>query len=371
MNLKVNDRKINWNSADSHYFFNPRHPKAQDLKRLAKSLPDFKGHIFLFSSSMNKICLLSKEAFLCSAQAVNQNLQTSGKDRWLISLPLFHVAGLSILARSFSGGFFHKKGLSQWQTESFRKELKENKISLCSLVPSQIHDLVYKNVKAPKTLRAVIVGGDHLNPSLYKKARNLNWPILPSYGLTETCSQVACADLKSLNKKTFPKMNLLNHVQIKALKSKVKVKSKGLLTAYFDIQKKTLQDPKDSKGWLELPDEVLLKNNSLLIQGRKDEVVKILGEKVNIQKLSFLLESLSSEKGKEFHLVAVPELRQGFDLALVTNCFDFLKVLSLTKKFNTKVSSFEKIKNIYFVNQIKKNHLFKVRPKELMREIGL
>ena len=299
MTLKINDAKINWANSDSHYFFNPKHPEAQKWKELSKQLPSFPGHIYLFTSGGGKICLLSKEAFLSSARAVNENLQSQTRDRWLIALPLFHVAGLSILARSFCGACSFFKSSAVWNAKLFQKKLREKKISLCSLVPAQIYDLVQQNLKAPKTLRAVIVGGDSLSPFLYRKARKLGWPLLISYGLTETTSQIACSDLSSLNKKPFPKMNLLNHVKIKQLQTKTKLKSKSLLTAYFDIQTKRHHDPKDSKGWLDLPDKVSLKKDSLIVKGRKDEDIKISGERVDLQKLSFLLDELSKKSSRK------------------------------------------------------------------------
>lgn len=370
MKLHINDTKIDWTSSDSHYLFNPRHPSAQKLKELGKQLPFLKGHIYLLTSNFGKICLLSKQAFLSSAKAVNKNLQIQTKDNWLISLPLFHVAGLAILARSFCENFSYTQGSGSWHVESFQKKLKDKKISICSLVPAQIYDLVKQNLTAPKTLRLALVGGSALSPFLYKKARKLSWPILPSYGLTEACSQVACADLNSLNKKSFPKMRILNHIKTKKVKANIKIKSKSLLTAYFNIKQKKLSDPKDSQGWLDLPDEIFLKKRFIFINGRKDEEIKILGERVSLKELSFLLEELSQNILGDFLLVALPDSRQGFKLNLVTNCFDFSKISLLVKKFNEKILPFEKIQNIYFVPEIKRSQLFKIRQKQIRKQLG-
>lgn len=371
MSLRINDIKIDWSSSDSHYFFNPRHPQSQKLKRLAKTLPFFKGHIYLLTSGEEKICLLSKEAFLHSAQAVNKNLQTQKKDRWLISLPLFHVGGLSILARAFVGKFFHEQGFSLWKARLFQQELKNKKISLSSLVPTQLYDLIRHKLKAPPSLRALIIGGEALSPFLYKKAKSLNWPVLISYGLTEACSQVTCSPLSSLSKKKFPDMNVLDHIQIKSLRSKIKIKSESLLTACFDIQNKTLYDPKDSKGWLELPDKAILKKRVITIIGRRGEEIKILGERVNLQKLFFLLKELSQNFSEEYHLAALPDARQGFKLNLITSCFDFSKASSVVKNFNKKVLPFERIENIYFVPKINKSQLFKIQQKQIRKQLGL
>ena len=370
MSLKINDSRIDWTSSDSHYFFNPSHPEAQKLKELASQLPFLKEHIYLFTSSYGKICLLSKAAFLHSAKIVNKNLQVQSKDKWLISLPLFHIAGLSILSRSFCGGFTYEQSSSLWSAKNFKKELEEKKINLCSLVPAQIYDLVKQNLKAPKSLRAVLVGGDALSPLLYKKARKLSWPILISYGLTEACSQVACSDFHSLSKPFFPKMKILDHIEIKTTETNFKIKSKSLLTAYFDSKEKKFYDPKDSKGWLKLQDEIFFESPFISIKGRIEEEVKILGERVSLKELSFLLENLSQKFLEDYQLIAMPDKRQGFKLVLLTDSFDFSKSLCLSDQFNAKVLPFEKIQSIYCVSKIKKSELLKVRQKEIITQLG-
>ena len=223
MKLLINNNRVDWENSKSHYFFNPRHPQSCDLKKLAKKLPFFKSHIYLFSSNFGKLCLISKEAFLESAQAVNQHLQVEKKDIWLICLPLFHVSGLSILARSFCSAFLAVRSSGSWKAQNFKKELKKNKASLCSLVPAQLYDLVYHEIKSPKSLRALVIGGDALSPFLYKKARKLGWPVLISYGLTETSSQIACSSLYSLSRLSFPKMEILSHVLVKIILLALKV----------------------------------------------------------------------------------------------------------------------------------------------------
>ena len=44
---------------------------------------------------------------------------------------------------------------------------------------------------APVDLRAVVVGGGRLEETAGRAARELGWPVLASYGLTEAGSQVA------------------------------------------------------------------------------------------------------------------------------------------------------------------------------------
>ena len=402
MRLRINDPSIDWLSRDSHYFFNPLAPGAAGLQALAKRLPFLPGHIYLFSSGGQKICLLSKEAFLASAKSVNQFLSCHPKDCWALSLPLFHTGGLSILARSFSGGFAFKEtgkkpggqGGFSWDPSKWRAEAEAHGATLASLVPAQVYDLIQKSLPPPKKLRAAVVGGEALPPALYRRACCLGWPLLPSYGLTEAASQAATAKLSSLSagrdakqalqpKNCLPRLKILPHIQIRAEKSALKIKSPSLLTGVFDPKTEEFKDPKDSEGWLALDDLGAKLGEFLEIKGRKDEMIKILGELVDLRELSRLLDKIAEEVfaadspagaeapgGAEFHLAAVPHRRKGFELNLLTSSFDQRRIAALTEKFNRQALPAARIQKTYCAPRIKKSSLFKARQQILRRQIG-
>ena len=112
------------------------------------------------TSSLNqnsyKLIGLSHDAFLASAQAVNDHLAVTTADVWLNILPLFHVGGLRILYRSYSSNIAchnlwapHYK----WNPHAFTDALKTTNSTLTSLVPTQVYDLVSANLSAPSPLR--------------------------------------------------------------------------------------------------------------------------------------------------------------------------------------------------------------------------
>jgi o-succinylbenzoate---CoA ligase len=173
---------IDWLSTDSHVLLNPRMPE-EERRRLESLVVDLPGHVWLATSGTTgalKLTALSKRALLASAAAVNRHLQSDDRDVWLCVLPTFHVGGLGIYARAFLSGA--RVVTSGWED-----------VTLASLVPAQVTDLVRDRVEAPPSLRAVVVGGGALSEELYAAARALGWPLLPSYGMTECCSQVATA----------------------------------------------------------------------------------------------------------------------------------------------------------------------------------
>ena len=133
----------------------------------------------------------TRETLLASAGSVNRFLQITAEDIWVCALPIFHVGGMGIYARGYLSQSAVIPFETKWCPTKFTEHLAANQATLTSLVPTQVHDLVAGKLTAPPSLRAVIVGGGSLDLSLKAQARNLGWPVLASYGLTEAASQVA------------------------------------------------------------------------------------------------------------------------------------------------------------------------------------
>jgi len=130
-----------------------------------------------------------------SAAASRAHLGVRADDRWLVALPLHHVGGLSIVMRSVLDGtplVLHER----FDVAAVWQAIDDERITLLSIVPTMLYRLLEHAGVARRgaALRAVLVGGAALTPALAARARAVGLPILPTYGLTETASQVAtCA----------------------------------------------------------------------------------------------------------------------------------------------------------------------------------
>jgi o-succinylbenzoate---CoA ligase len=123
--------------------------------------------------------------FHASALANAANLGVEPDDRWLCCMPLFHVGGLSILTRSAinqTEAVIH----DGFATDKVKAALADERITLISLVPTQLSRLLDAGVTAPH-LRAALVGGGPIPNGLLERAP---FRVIPTYGMTETCSQV-------------------------------------------------------------------------------------------------------------------------------------------------------------------------------------
>jgi len=335
--------EVDFQSNQSYDLKNPRLPKETLLPDV-----DILGHVWIATSGTTgsiKWAALSKEALLISAAAVNAHFSITQQDIWINPLPSFHVGGLGIYARAHLSDS-KVVPFQGWDPQSFHNQIILNKATLTSLVPTQLYDLIQTNLKAPPTLRAVIIGGGSLDPSLFHKALELHWPIAPSYGMTECCSQIATA------LPGHSQMQILPHVTLKD--SPLKVSSKSLLTAYWTQGQ--LYDPKEG-DWLQTEDLVEIENNHLKFLGRKGDWAKILGENVHLLPLQALLDAHAKPLGIEAYLKFLPDPRKGSRIVLITT---HTEPSTLIAQYNSQVMPFERIDECILVPHIEKTALGKV-----------
>jgi len=120
------------------------------------------------------------------------NLGHERRDRWLACLPLYHVGGLAILWRGVIYGIpvvVHEA----FDPERVGGEIDRGGVTLLSLVPTMLQRLLDARGprRFPPALRCILLGGGPAPPSLLEACVSLRAPVAPTYGLTETASQVA------------------------------------------------------------------------------------------------------------------------------------------------------------------------------------
>lgn len=369
--MKTSD-DIDWDSDECHLLLN--HRADNDAKSVAANiLPsrnEFLGHIWLATSGSTtanrhsiRYVALSKKAICASAKSVNMHLNADKSDVWVNPLPTFHVGGLAVLARSLLCGMrvIHLDG--KWHLNTYLETLSNNKATLSSLVPTQVYDIVCANAVAPPSLRAVVVGGGALAPTLYSKAASLGWKLLPSYGMTETASQIATAPL-NWTQKDFPPLQLLSHLDLKIDDQKrFIISGNSLLTAYarIDGDHCIVEDPKID-GWFTAND--LGARNGQFIEpwGRSDDFIKVSGENVEMGKLEAFLEELKLAKDckEDIALMAVPDNRLGHKLVLAVAGKSNPTIEALVATFQCNVMPYEQIRDVHYLNQLPRSPLGKL-----------
>lgn len=373
---------IDWKSEESNILINPQYSFDEQLhfKALLVSSTMFPAHIWMSTSGSrsSKWVGVSKMALLESAEAINQHLQCQSTDSWVHALPEFHVGGLGIRARSYlnrSEVFdFKLDHPGKWDAELFCAYVKRIKGTLTALVPAQLYDLVRLKIKSPPSLRAVIIGGGYLPESLYHFAVDLGWKVLPSYGMTECCSQIATAEIGSWEYKKFPALKILSHMKVKTEDQRIFIKSSALLSAYGMESGKSWQfiDPK-IEGWFPSDDRGMANDQYLHLYGRMDHMIKIGGESVDMIRLENILQEIQMKMNCEEDLVLLdlPDERLGRSIHLFAAKITPMSLKPIIESFHKRVLPFEKIRQIHIVDRIPRSPMQKVLRGELVQLVGL
>jgi O-succinylbenzoic acid--CoA ligase len=135
---------------------------------------------------------LSYDNWLWNALGSALALGLDPEERWLCPMPLAHVGGLSIQLRSAiyaTTVVLHDR----FDTELVLAALTDPgaRVTLVSLVPTMLARLLDAGLREPPTLRRILLGGGPIAPALLARAAEAGVPVSPSFGMTETCSQVA------------------------------------------------------------------------------------------------------------------------------------------------------------------------------------
>lgn len=291
---------------------------------IAKKLDYLENHFFLFSSGTTstdpKGYAISEKALFANAQAVNDFFKLSKNDVWGLTLPWFHIGGLSVIARAHLLGSKLVDLTGKWEPQSWVQRLIDEKVTITTVVPTQIFDLVKNNLKSPPTLKFIIVGGDFLSTELATRAIDLGWPVIKTFGMTEVCSQLASAKA--------PKEEHLQVLPIHQIKldqdKRLWVKSLAMYTLEFIYKENTVQtitalDRCDQDGFFPTNDLVSWSDNHLIHLGRIDDQIKIKGRltSVNALKDQLYTYALNHHLYGQLELAIIDDPRSGKNLEIL------------------------------------------------------
>ncbi len=331
--------------------------------------PELTGHVLFEtsgSSGVPKSVAISKPALLASAAAVNRHLAVTRDSCWGLVLPLHHVGGFGVAARAYEAGCRLQQFAQRWEPGSFRDWLETHGVTHTSLVPTQVHDLVKVNLTAAANLQAIVVGGGHLEPATGQAARDLGWPVLASYGMSEASSQIATQTLDSL---THPYQSApipllpIWEARVSA-DGRLEISGPALFSGYVSGGKFT---PRES-AWHTTSDRVLLENRALTPLARADTLVKILGELVDPEAIERELISLSEGKlaPGTFAVIAVPDERAGSALVPVFEASVSPETIESTLAlYQQQAPGFRRLRPAAVVADFPRSELGKLRRNEL------
>jgi len=129
---------------------------------------------------------------VASAVASAFRLGVTPGDRWLVCLPTYHMGGLAPFVRCtlYGSAVVVQRSFDAAATQ---RALADHGVTGVSLVPTMLSRLLDAGWEPHDALRFVLLGGGPASEGLVERCRERGVPVCPTYGMTETASQIATA----------------------------------------------------------------------------------------------------------------------------------------------------------------------------------
>ncbi len=211
-------------------------------------------------------------------------------DVWLMSLPMHHVGGLSILFRCLVSG----AALAVPEAdEDLHDAVERFEPTHLSLVPTQLERLLDSGIGAERlrACRAVLLGGSAASPALRERALRAGVPLYVSYGATETTAFVAASDEPDVVVRPNAAGRLLPHRRVEVAEDgEILVGGNGLFDGYLEDD--DVVAPLDTSARYATGDVGRLEDGVLYVDGRKDRMLVSGGENIHPEEIEGVLVAL-------------------------------------------------------------------------------
>jgi O-succinylbenzoic acid--CoA ligase len=216
-----------------------------------------------------------------SAVGSNTNIALAPEDRWLHSLPLYHVGGLSILFRCLLARAAVALPDPDQPLDDAIAGLGATHVSL---VPTQLLRLLRESA-ALERVKAVLLGGGPIPAYLVDEALARGLPIHTSYGLTEMASQVTTTSPDASSEELYTAGRVLPHREVSVSgEGQILVRGETLFAGYVEGER--VDRPLDAGGWFHTGDLGELDEDGYLrVRGRLDNMFVSGGENVQPEEI--------------------------------------------------------------------------------------
>lgn len=265
------------------------------------------------TSGEPKLAVLSRKAFVVSADASTAHLGLRSDDRWLMGLPFAHVGGLSILTRGLVAGrrvVVHRG----FEPEAVLDSLARHDVTLISVVPSMLEPLFSVDTRGLLSrLRVLLVGGAHCARELRREAIARSLPLITTYGLTEACSQVTAQRPGTVNVPGgLDSGHPLPGVEVRVVDGVIQVRTPALMSGYHGDAPRSCDEFFSTGDCGEID-----ASGRLIVSGRSDDVVITGGENVHPEAVERVLRAQPGVRDAIVFGVPHPRLGQQVAALLV------------------------------------------------------
>ena len=246
------------------------------------------------SSGPPKLARLTHRAVLAAAAALTERLPFGASDRWILTLPLSHVGGLSVVVRCLCA----RRPIvlvPRFAEAAVWTAIVRDGGTRLSAVPAIAHRLLADEAHHADLARLslVMLGGQAAPQALRQALADAGVPAVASYGLTESCAAAACETPAEAGRLLPGCGTALRGMAIRisgpdgqalpvaGAAGSIHLRGTALLAGYAGHCDPAARQAVDGQGWLDTGDLGWLDEAGRLhVQGRRSEVIVTGGEKV-------------------------------------------------------------------------------------------
>ncbi len=241
------------------------------------------------SSGPPRVARLSHRAVLSAAAALTDRLPFGAADRWILTLPLSHVGGLSVVSRCVCA-MRPIVLVPRFAEDAVWTAMARDGGTRLSAVPAIADRLLAADQDGCLSrLSLMMLGGQAAPMALRRALRDAGVVAVASYGLTESCAAAAC-EAPAEAERLLPGSGSALHGTAIAIAApdgralsagapgSIRLAGAALLSGYAGREHAPALD---AAGWLDTGDLGWLDDAGRLhVQGRRSDVIVTGGEKV-------------------------------------------------------------------------------------------
>ncbi|USS84592.1 o-succinylbenzoate--CoA ligase [Fructilactobacillus myrtifloralis] len=234
-----------------------------------------------------------------SALGAELNLPVTEADAWICAVPLYHISGLSILMRSLLYGM-PVRLYDHFDSQAITQDLVHGRGTIISVVPYMLKKLLAeKQEPYSSDFSYMLLGGGAIDQATLNQCKRKNIPVIQSYGMTETASQVVALNpaeaqrkLGSVGKPLFPvSLKIANDAQPYQV-GEILLKGDNLTPGYLN-QPERFAALTTATGWFRTGDLGYIDDEGFLyVKSRLTELIISGGENIYPHEIELVLNQL-------------------------------------------------------------------------------
>jgi O-succinylbenzoate-CoA ligase len=306
---------------------------------------------------------------------------TRFRDRYLLSLPLFHVGALTPATGNIYGGSTSVVARAFDPVETW-KLIRDEQITSALAVPAMLNFmlLAYEKMKdqyeIPSSLRWIMSGAAPVPVTLIEAYAKLGIEVHQVYGLTESCGPACLTSPDEALAKVGSTGKAFFHTDVRVVDEsgrdvppgepgEVIVRGAHVMKEYWNRPDATAETLKD--GWLYTGDVATMdKDGCIYIQDRTKDMIISGGENVYPAEIENVV--LSHPKVAEVAVIGQPSAKWGESpLAVVVKAAPELTAEEVLEYCQGKLARFKLPKAVEFIDVIPRNPTGKIL-KRVLRE---